>query len=398
MKLIVKPHSIEIKQNDLVNEKEIDISKCEFEFVDIPNDYTKEAYFTFNGNTYKQILVNNECKLPSEVLVNKGQVEIGCVCFKVDGNNITRYNPSPVYINTLVGSLKQATNTEPITPTDKEQIEQIVSDVQTQMNNLDITAQKQDKTTTIIITKKDGTTETTQILDGEDGVSLQYNWVGTSLGIKREDEQNYDYVNLKGDKGDAGAIEMIIVNELPSVGNEGTIYLVPYQEAETGNIYKEYIYVNNAWEELGSIPIEVDLSDYYTKEETNALIPTALSDLTDDSTHRLTTDTEKNTWNNKLDSSALTNYVQNTDYASASTGGVIKRSNYYGLTTDANGVLLGLSNNYSTYTSGPSELIISKGTLENVITGKDLTTKAYVDSLVGDIETILTTLDIGGGI
>ena len=393
MLLRVNPHKIELIQSELVNEKEIDISKCEFEFVDIPNDYVKEAYFTLNGQTYKQILINDECKFPSEVLETKGMVEIGCVAYKVNGDNIKRYNPSPVYFNTLVGSLKNAQNTEPITPTDKEQIEQIVSDVQTQMNNLDINAQKQNKTTTITITKKDGTTQQTQILDGEDGVSLEYNWVGTSLGIKREDEQNYEYVNLKGDTGEPGQIEFVVVQELPTTGNEGTIYLVPITPDTSGNNYAEYIWVNNNWELLGKIGVQVDLTDYYTKQEVNNLIPTQLSQLSDDTTHRLVSDTEKTTWNNKVDSSALTNYVQNTDYASSSVGGVIKLNPTYYATTIYNGSLQAQTKTYELYQSHLSnDGFISKGTLENVITGKDLTTKAYVDGLVGDINDVLDAI------
>ena len=222
MILKVNPHKIELLEQDLVNEKEIDISKCEFEFVDIPNDYVKEAYFTLNGNTYKQILVNNECKIPNEVLVNKGMVEIGCVCFKVDGNDITRYNPSPVYINTLVGSLKQATNTEPVTPTDKEQMEQIVTDAINEIdeaveevntaveqvntaideaNNLNLDVNKVDKTATVEITKKDNTTKSVNIYDG---VSLQFMWSGTSLGIKTDNDSEYTFVNLQGQVGPVG--------------------------------------------------------------------------------------------------------------------------------------------------------------------------------------------------
>lgn len=37
--------------------------------------------------------------------------------------------------------------------------------------------------------------------DGVDGVGLDYDWNNTSLGIKREDESEYQYVNLKGDTG-----------------------------------------------------------------------------------------------------------------------------------------------------------------------------------------------------
>ena len=40
---------------------------------------------------------------------------------------------------------------------------------------------------------------------GDDGVSLEYDWEGTSLGIKRDDEAEYTYVDLKGEKGDTGS-------------------------------------------------------------------------------------------------------------------------------------------------------------------------------------------------
>ena len=117
-----------------------------------------------------------------------------------------------------------------------------------------------------------------------------------------------------------------------------------------------------------------DLNDYYTKEETyskaevNNLIPD------------------------------LTNYVKNTDYARTSKAGVIK-SGYYGLQVDSNnGKAYCDVYTYANYGNVENQRFISKGTLENVITGKELVNKTYVDDLVGDIETILTTLDIGGGI
>lgn len=39
---------------------------------------------------------------------------------------------------------------------------------------------------------------------GPPGCSVQYTWNGTKLGIKREDEASYTYVDLKGPKGDIG--------------------------------------------------------------------------------------------------------------------------------------------------------------------------------------------------
>lgn len=46
------------------------------------------------------------------------------------------------------------------------------------------------------------------------------------------------------------------------------IYLVPKSTAETDNVYEEWIYVNNAWELIGTT--EIDLSDYALKATTLA--------------------------------------------------------------------------------------------------------------------------------
>ena len=41
-------------------------------------------------------------------------------------------------------------------------------------------------------------------IDGNDGVSIEYRWNGTELGIKREDEANYQYTDLEGPQGPQG--------------------------------------------------------------------------------------------------------------------------------------------------------------------------------------------------
>lgn len=228
----------------------------------------------------------------------------------------------------------------------------------------------------------------TGYFDGEDGVGLNYDWNGTQLGVKREDESTYEYTDLKGakgddgvsptatvtqgtgsatitvtdasgtttavlydgekgdkgDKGDPGAIKFTVVNSLPATGDDDTIYLVPITPDTSGNNYAEYIYVNGNWELLGKIGVLQD----------------------------------------------LTNYVQFTNYANPSTAGVIKSSPLtYATEINSSGVLRSTSMPYSTYESVDDKAFISKGTLENVITGKDLTTKAYVDGLVGDIATAI---------
>jgi hypothetical protein len=59
------------------------------------------------------------------------------------------------------------------------------------------------------------------------------------------------------------------VQTLPVTDIDDTaIYLVPIQDPQTSDNYAEYIYINNQWEKLGETPIEVDLDNYYTKDET----------------------------------------------------------------------------------------------------------------------------------
>lgn len=63
-----------------------------------------------------------------------------------------------------------------------------------------------------------------------------------------------------------------IVETLPTQDiSETTIYLVPNGDNPlSGNGYEEYIYINNNWELIGTT--NIDLSDYYTKEEVDELI------------------------------------------------------------------------------------------------------------------------------
>ena len=101
------------------------------------------------------------------------------------------------------------------------------------------------------------------------------------------------------------------------------------------------------------------------------------SDLVDDtnSGNKFVTTSEKQTWNNKLDQSDLTNYVTFDDYATTTTTGVVKTSAQYGISTSSyTKNLTGAVRTYAQYQSGNDVTIICKGTLENVITGKNLET------------------------
>ena len=64
---------------------------------------------------------------------------------------------------------------------------------------------------------------------------------------------------------------VVVVQSLPvSDISTTTIYMVPSSDPTQTNAYDEYIYVNNAWEFVGST--QVDLSNYYTKSQTDTLL------------------------------------------------------------------------------------------------------------------------------
>lgn len=343
----VNPHTIDFTQDVEFNSGEYNITTLEFEFSNEFNGLTNQAVFSTCNGTYKTPILNNQCVVPYEVLEEPGQVLLGVFGYEGEEELTLRYSPTPKYFNVKNGSYKKGNEPQIPPKSEWEQLVEEVNEAITETNNLNIEAEKEDNKTTITITHKDGEEQTVEILDGEKGD--------------------------KGDKGDPGAIHMIVVQTLPTENiDESAIYLVPLENpTEEGNNYAEYVYINNQWELLGKIGVQVDLTDY----------------------------------------------VKNTDYATASKGGVIK-SGYYGLQVDSsNGKAYCDTYTYANYGNVENQRFISKGTLENVITGKSLETSTNkvttisssstdtqypsakcVYDIVGNLESILETLDIGSGV
>lgn len=81
-------------------------------------------------------------------------------------------------------------------------------------------------------------------------------------------KENPPTVNIKGAKGDPGAVKMQVVDTLPQIGDTDTIYLLKKDTPGEQNLYDEYVYTETSgWEHIGDT--SVDLTDYYTKEETD---------------------------------------------------------------------------------------------------------------------------------
>lgn len=122
-----------------------------------------------------------------------------------------------------------------------------------------------------------------------------------------------------------------VVDQLPATGQDDIIYLIKDAKGKTKNIYLEYLWINNDFELIGSTQVDltgyaktsevdskiskIDLTGYaktsdltpYAKTSevdtkiNNIEIPSKLSELTDDSTHRLVTDAQRKAWDGKVD-------------------------------------------------------------------------------------------------
>lgn len=106
--------------------------------------------------------------------------------------------------------------------------------------------------------------------DGADGVSI--------IKVEIDNRRHLLCTLSNGEVLDAGAIpaaegafDVKIVSSLPESGLVSTMYCVPLPSEEQTEIkkYEEYFYINNAWEKVGTATI--DLSNYYTKNESKAI-------------------------------------------------------------------------------------------------------------------------------
>lgn len=387
MEIIVNAHTIQLTQTEIVNEGEYNIQQCNFTFSDEYNGLTKIAIFSNLNNSFQTIITNGSCIIPAEILQQEGTLILGVYGYETDGETlIKRYSPTPACFTVSKGSYQLASEVEPPSPSIVEQLEQQISELSdeiTTINNIIPT----------LATKSEIPTKTSQLTNDsgfiDKNVNDLTNYTKTNDLSVVATSGDYDDLlnkptiptvptNVSAFNNDVGYItnsvnnltnyylksetftqqevrdlisaittmDLQVVQTLPTEDiSTTTIYLVPKSTAQTNNAYDEYIYVSNTWELIGST--EVDLTDY----------------------------------------------VKNTDYAKSNKGGVIKTYLNNNFDVTSAGLPACPPSTYANYLNKDSYCFISKGTLENVITGKDLTTKAYVDGLVGDIGTALDEIN-----
>ena len=91
---------------------------------------------------------------------------------------------------------------------------------------------------------------------------------------KAEEKKNADAIAaLKTTVDGLDLTLYVIVDSLPTSDiKTNKIYLVRNASGADNNVYTEYAYINSAWEKIGEYKADVDLSNYYTKSQTDNLL------------------------------------------------------------------------------------------------------------------------------
>lgn len=367
MNINVTTKNVTIDSENL-NKGEYNIRECNFTFSEEYDGLVCKALFTVSKTklTYEQSIVNNKCEIPYEATINRGKVILGVIGYEIEDEELVkRYSPKPDEFFVLDGSyVEDIENQSTPTPSELEQLDARVSQVeidaaQVEINTRDIATISVDYGKTIELSLDSSTFILTATLKNKNGAELS--------------SSNIDL-----------PIESMIINA--SYDNTTKELVLTLQNGNT---------------------VRVSVADLISGLQSEITSSNKLNaDLVDDSTstNKFVTASDKTNWNAK---------VSDTDYATGSKGGVVKVDGSYGTNITNTGYLYSTTKSFAEYNSADGSLFISKRTLENVITGKNLETAnnkvtslsssstdtqypsaKCVYDLVGNIETILETLDV----
>jgi hypothetical protein len=403
MKIIVNPHSLELQKTTDVNSGEYNIQNIEFEFSSEYEGLTKMAVFSNEDEAFTTMITNGSCIIPSEILQTDGTIGLGVYGYSVNGDNlIKRYSPKPVFFNVELGSYQLAQ--ESIEPS-SDIITQILAQLESQgediielQNNL---SNLVDNVIPTLATKSEIPTKTSQLTNDSEFITKDVddltNYTKTS---------DLSSVALSGAYSDlSGTPDLSVYATNTALGNETTAR----ENADIG-LQGQIDAITSSSDVKDIVGTYTDLQNYDTSTLGNDDIVKVLQDSTHNDAmtyYRWVITGGVGAWSyigqegpyytkSEIDTT-LQPYVKNTDYATDSVGGVIKTRDNLATGMD-NGALRCKTKTYNEYNSLLDTAFIGKGTLENVITGKQLVNQTYVDNIVGDIESILETLDIGNGV
>ena len=322
MEIIVTTSEVKISEENNLNQGEVNVHKVHFSFSKDYDGYTKYARF-FVLDKKIDIEVDNEgfCDIPHEATQYKTEIRIGAYGEKVENEKLKRWSPTPTDKIVLEGTYNgEGTNTEELTPTDKQQMNERI---QTNADNIEsLNANKQDKLTegdniTIdedgVISATDTIYDDTEIRESIQSLDDEKVDKITGKGLSTNDFTNEDKSNLDSNTTNRHnhSNKSVLDSTTASYTTEEKTKLGGVASNAQVNVI-ESISVNGNQKTVTNKNVDID-------------VPTELSQLSGDSTHRTVSDTEKSTWNSKVDKEVnnLTNYYTK-DEADAKLSSVYK--------------------------------------------------------------------------
>lgn len=403
MQIIVTPHTITLNKTEIVNEGEYNINTCEFELSEEYIGLTNMAIFTNETSTFKTMIVDNQCIIPYEVLEQEGTLMVGVYGYECNGDNLVkRYSPTPVAFYVEKGSYALAQEGEQPSPS---VIEQMQHEIEKNTNDITII----NNTLPTLATKEELPTKTSELInDSNFAYESDIPDVSNFITKDVDDLTNYtptedlSEVATTGDYEDlTNTPDLSIYATTQALGTETT-----NRENADINLQGQIDAITSSSDVKDIVGTYQELQNYDTSTLGNDDIVKVLQDSTHNDAmtyYRWVITSGTGAWNyigqegpyytkSEIDTE-LTDYVKNTNYATSQTAGVIKSQSSFNFGVNESGIPYAENRTYAQYQTQNNTSFIGKGTLENVIAGKDLTTKAYVDGLVGDINTALDTIN-----
>lgn len=165
----------------------------------------------------------------------------------------------------------------------------------------------QSETNTLLDNKADKSSVPTKLSQLDNDTGFITNAVDnlTNYYLKSE---TYTKTEVNDLIGQIKTISIQVVDTLPTTGESNIIYLVP-KEGSKDDVYNEYIWVNNAWELIGST--QIDLTGYATEDWVNTQIANFLTEsqitqlINNSLANYYTQEQVNNLLNNKADKSSI---------------------------------------------------------------------------------------------
>ena len=256
-----------------------------FSFPESLINANKKIVFITDDGVYWDLITNNSYKITNAVTKYK---TVSAYVWLVDVEKDIDFRSKSLKI-----TFNKNEEPDDVVPTEEEisGFDTMIAQLNTaiaEVDNIDIDAEKVGDTATVTITNKQGTQKSVEIKDGSDYIITEDDYREIANIVEADLPENYynktetnNLLDGKVDKETGKAlIETSKIEKLDGIETGAEVNVV------------EDIKVNGT-----SLEVE--------EKAVNIPVPTELKDLTDDSTHRTVTDTEKNTWNNKANMSDI---------------------------------------------------------------------------------------------